>query len=180
MKAKKAVRFAGRVAAAGAGVAGVSYAACIAFAWLRYGHPKHPSAEERDWLLDRFMPLYEVVERHSSHVRAPASTTFFAACETGLEDSAIVRAVFRTRELVLGSKPIHGDRPRGLLALTKSLGWGVLAEEPRREVVMGAVTQPWEADVLFRALPGHEFGAFHDPGFVKIAWTLRVEPTGSE
>jgi len=43
---------------------------------------------------------------------------------------------------------------------------------------MGAVTQPWKADVVFRGLPAEEFAAFHEPDYVKIAWTLRVEPVG--
>jgi hypothetical protein len=44
---------------------------------------------------------------------------------------------------------------------------------------MGAVTQPWKADVVFRALPPERFAAFAEPGYVKIAWTLRADPTGS-
>jgi hypothetical protein len=66
----------------------------------------------------------------------------------------LVRAIFKTREVVLGSEPDALARPRGLLALTKSIGWGVLAEIPGREVVMGAVTQPWYADVVFRGSRG--------------------------
>ena len=31
-------------------------------------------------------------------------------------------------------------RPKGLLAQTTLLGWGVLAEKPGREIVVGAVT----------------------------------------
>jgi len=49
---------------------------------------------------------------------------------------------------------------------------------PDREIVVGAVTKPWEADVTFRGLPPEEFAAFHEPGFVKIAWTLRADPVG--
>jgi hypothetical protein len=41
---------------------------------------------------------------------------------------------------------------------------------------MGAVTKPWEANVTFRALPPEEFAAFNEPGYVKIAWTLRADP----
>jgi hypothetical protein len=41
---------------------------------------------------------------------------------------------------------------------------------------MGAVTQPWKAKVVFRALPPDEFAAFNDPGYVKIVWTLRADP----
>jgi len=41
---------------------------------------------------------------------------------------------------------------------------------------MGAVTQPWYADVVFRPLPPDQFAAFNEPGYVKIAWTLRADP----
>ena len=59
------------------------------------------------------------------------------------------------------------------------IGWGVLAEEPDRELVMGAITQPWHADVTFERLPPDEFAAFTTPGYAKIAWTLAVEPRGA-
>ncbi len=71
-------------------------------------------------------------------------------------------------------------RPRELLPLVQSLGWGVLKEVPGREVVVGAVTKPWEANVVFRALPPDDFAKFHEPGWVKIAWTLRADPVGAE
>jgi hypothetical protein len=41
---------------------------------------------------------------------------------------------------------------------------------------MGAVTQPWLADVVFRPLPPEQFSRFDEPGYVKIAWTLRADP----
>jgi hypothetical protein len=41
---------------------------------------------------------------------------------------------------------------------------------------MGAVTRPWEANVTFRALPPEQFAAFNEPGYVKIAWTIRADP----
>ena len=56
------------------------------------------------------------------------------------------------------------------------MGWGVLAEVPGREIVVGAVTKPWEPNVVFRALPPEQFASFNEPGFVKIAWTLRADP----
>jgi hypothetical protein len=45
---------------------------------------------------------------------------------------------------------------------------------------MGAVTQPWQANVVFRPLPPAEFAAFNKPGYVKIAWTLRADPDGAD
>ena len=53
----------------------------------------------------------------------------------------------------------------------------MLAEEPDREIVMGAVTQPWYADVVFRPVPPDEFVTFNKPDFVKIVWTLRADAT---
>lgn len=159
------------------GTAAAAYAAYVGVAWLRYGHPSRSTPENADPLLDRFMRNYDVADRHQVRVCAAAETTFEAACQVDLLRSPIARAIFRTREIILGSTPDRAQRPGGLLAATKSLGWGVLAEVPGREVVMGAVTKPWEADVVFRALPPDEFAAFHEPGYVKIAWTLRADPT---
>ena len=45
---------------------------------------------------------------------------------------------------------------------------------------MGAVTQPWLADVVFRALSPEMFREFREPGYVKIAWTLRADPGGED
>ncbi|MFN0103917.1 MAG: hypothetical protein ACKV2U_17765 [Bryobacteraceae bacterium] len=128
------------------------------------------------------MPISEVTDRHAIRVAAPAEITLPAAIECDLADSAIVRAVFKGREAIFGSEVERPPAPRGLVAQVKSIGWGVLAEVPGREIVLGAVTRPWEADVVFRAIPPGEFANFHEPGYAKIAWTLRADPiaaTGS-
>jgi hypothetical protein len=65
---------------------------------------------------------------------------------------------------------------RSGLCQASAWGWGVLAEMPGREIVFGAVTQPWLTNPVFRALAPGEFEAFHEPGYVKIAWTLRADP----
>jgi hypothetical protein len=124
------------------------------------------------------MPRYEVVERHHIHVEAPAEIAFTAATEMDLQQSPVIRAIFRARERIMGSHAARGPVPRGLLAQTQAIGWGVLAEVPGREIVMGAVTQPWLADVVFQALPPDTFAAFDEPDYVKIVWTLRCDPIG--
>jgi hypothetical protein len=165
--------------AAGAGVAGAAYAAYVADTWLRYGQPRRARGGAKDALLDTFMPDYDVGERHEIAVAAPADETFAAAEEMELDSSPVVRALFRARDVILGSKPETTWRPKGLLEQMKSMGWGVLAERPGREIVVGGVTKPWEANPVFRALPPNEFAAFVEPDFVKIAWTLRASPEPS-
>jgi len=132
--------------------------------------------DERDDLLDRFMPHYEVVERHRIRVSAPADVTFAAACDQDLFAMPLVRLIVSARERILGATPAARPQSRGLLAATRSLGWGELAAVAGREIVMGAVTRPWEPNVIFHALPPDQFAAFAEPGFVKIAWTLRADP----
>jgi len=158
------------------GLAVTGYAAYVGVAWYRYGLAAAPVSDETDALLDDFMPEYEVAERHHVRVAAPAEITLSAAAETDLQQSPIIRGIFNLRVLVLGADPDEVTRPRGLLAQTTSLGWGVLAEKPGREIVVGAVTQPWMANVVFRGLPPDDFRAFHEPGYVKIVWTLRADP----
>lgn len=165
-----------------AGALALAAGACagyVSVTWLRYGHAAPSSGDDADPLLDQFMPVYDIVERHHINLAAPADVTFAAACETDFQQSPAIRAIFKTREKILGSEPDVTPRPRGLLAMTKSIGWGVLAEVPGHEVIMGAVTKPWEANVEFRPLPPDQFATFNEPGYVKIAWTLRADPTSA-
>jgi hypothetical protein len=159
------------------GIAAGAYVAYAGVTWHRYGRPTPANAADADPLLDHVMPVYDVAERHHIHVAAPADVTFAEACDMDLQQSAIVRTIFRAREVILRSEPDTRPRPRGLLAWTKSLGWGVLAEVRGREVVMGAVTKPWDANVVFRLLSPDAFSTYSEPGYVKIAWTLRADAT---
>ena len=161
-----------------AGVAAGAYAAYVGLTWLRYGHPAQPRGAEEDLLLDSFLPRYDVVERHHVRVHAPAATTLDAARHVDLFNVPLVRAIFKGRELLLGSRPDERPQPRGLLAQVRAIGWEVLAEIPDREIVIGAVTKPWEPDVTFRGVAPGSFAAFAEPDYVKIAWTLRADPVG--
>lgn len=175
-----APRFVRRMIGGGAalvGAAAASYAAYVACAWLRYGHAPSPPTGEEDTLLDRFMPQYDVVERHQIAVAAPAEVTFAASMDLSLEDSPVIRAIFKAREWVLRATPPADTTRRSLVEITRSLGWVVLAEVPGHELVMGAVTKPWQADVVFRGVPADQFAAFAEPDYVKIVWTLRADAT---
>ena len=178
MNPKQFAQLATKWATAAVGAAAVSYGTYAGVTWLRYGTKKRADHEETDVLLDLFMPGFEVVDRHHVRVAAPPEVTLAAATDIDLESCPVIRGIFKGRELILRSKPDKTIRPRGLLAEMKSLGWGTLAELPGREIVMGAVTKPWEANPVFRALPPDEFASFQEPGYVKIVWTLHANPVG--
>ena len=179
MKATSTVGVAVGGIAAGAALAALGYAAFAGSAWTHYGHAvRARRTDEQDPVLDGFMPLYDVVERHQIRVAAPADVTIGVARDLDLSDCRLVQAIFRGRELMLGATPPPRGvaEPPGLLATALRLGWGVLSEHTGREIVMGAVTKPWEPNPVFRDLLPRDFAAFVEPGFVKIAFTLRADP----
>jgi hypothetical protein len=90
-------RAAGQWLSMSAGVAAAAYATYAGVTWLRYGHASSPAPENQDPLLDRFMPAYDIAERHHVRVAAPADITFMAACETDLQESPIARVIFRAQ-----------------------------------------------------------------------------------
>lgn len=170
----RAFKRAGLIAGGGAGAAALIGLGYVGTTWARYGRS---SAEPRNLLLDRFMPVYEVREVHQTRVSAPADVTYAAVEALDFQRSPLVKAIFRGREILMGSKA--DARPsQPFLQEVRSLGWRVLAEQPNRYVVMGAVTQPWKPDVIFRGLSPEEFAAFNEPGYAKIVWTIAVEPDG--
>src|SRR4030095_14736029 len=91
MLTRTPVRSAMRAAGAVGGLAAGAYAASVVLSWARYGR----SGQEPDELLDRFLPDYDVVERHEIRVGAPAAITLAAAQEFDLAGSAAIRAIFK-------------------------------------------------------------------------------------
>ena len=87
-----------------------------------------------------------------------------------LQASPVIKGIFWLRAVptLLRGQPFGRRGPRGLLEETLALGFGVLAEIPDREVVVGTYTQPWHQLVTFHPLPPEQFAAFDAPGYVKI------------
>lgn len=164
--------------ACSAGLLGGAYAAYAGWTWLRFGHATPAPTDDQDALLDGFMPTYDIVERHHARVVAPAAVTFAAACAADLEQSAVVRAIFRARQLSMrGRGSVRAARAAGVVQAMQAIGWRVLAETPGRELIFGAVTRPWEANVVFRSIAAEQFASFGEPDYVKIVWTLRADPS---
>jgi hypothetical protein len=162
-----------RVALLLVGVFVGGWAAWALVSWARYGRDAGTQSGSR---AEQFVPDYEVVELFRRRVHAPAPLTLSVARSTSLTSSALIRGIFRARELMMRS---HIDKPfpaGGVVDQMLTLGWSMLDSAPRREIVLGAVTQPWRGDVVFRALPPGEFIAFHEPGFVKIVVVIAADP----
>ena len=129
--------------------------------------------------LDAFIPRPDVQERLHTTIRAPASVVLEEATNLDLQALPLVRLTFRLREVLMRAAPTTVSRkPQGLLAETRSLGWGTLVQQPARLIVCGAVCRPWQADVVFTPIPPDAFASYAEPDQVKIAWTLEAESIG--
>lgn len=162
------------------GITLATYGAYVGFTWLRYGHAKPSSRDEVDAILDQFMPTYDIAIQDDTPVEAPAAIIQQVASRTDIQRLAVARALFNARARVLGGgqaeTETESEHPRTLLAWMRSIGWIVLAEIPDREVVVGAITRPWEANPVPRIVTPAEFAAFHEPGYVKIATAWGATP----
>src|SRR6476659_267894 len=97
--------------------AGIVYLALSGLTYIRYGDTGQ-SPNESDALLDKYMPPYEVVERHRISVAAPAGLTYDVAAEIDPDDSTLIRAIFKTRAFFIGDTADTVARPHGIVPLT--------------------------------------------------------------
>ena len=176
MDARRIVKTAGEGLLVGGAIAAAGYAALVVVNRARYGNAKDSAGAAEDSVLDRYIPSPEVAEHHEIEIAAPAAVVMAAAKSMELLESPMIRAIIRARELALGGAPDQRPHPQMLYDQMISIGWVVLSEYAGREIVFGAVTQPWVAAPTFRSIPADQFRAFSEPGFVKIVWTLRADP----
>lgn len=156
--------------------AAAAYAVYAGSSWFDFGRPKRdepPAAAVVS--LDRFLPLYDISQRHETTVKAPAPMTFAAARNLDLSRSAAVRLVLQSQKLFLGGRGAALQR-RPFLDQVHAMGWSLLADVPGRAMVFGAVTRPWETNMRFRPIAPEQFSGFQERGWAKIIWTLEVDP----
>jgi len=132
-------------------------------------------------LIEQFIPTSDVRMRHEIVVHAPADLVFRVAEEFDLQAVPLGRAIFWLRGKLMGARAAAAPRRvLGLVEETKRIGWRELARRPGRELVMGAATQPWLADVTFSPIAPDQFAGYAERDRVKIAWTIEAVPVEPE
>jgi hypothetical protein len=180
MAASRIIKTAAKGAFVGGAVAAAGYAALVVLNRATYGDAKRSAQAAKDSVLDQFIPEPDVAEHHEIEINAPVDVVMATARSLELTQSPMIRAIFRARELALGGEPDRRPHPTALYDQMRSIGWVVLSERAGREIVFGAVTQPWVASPIFRSIPPEQYRDFSEPGYVKIVWTLRADPLGDK
>lgn len=133
--------------------------------------------------LDRVAPAPGLIEIDEVDLAGPPARAWEVVRHDDLGDSPLVRTLFAVRTLParLAGKTVtdHGLRLDDLNSDADHPGFQLLAEEPGREVVIGAIGKVWHLEIPFVHVADAEaFRSFSDPGFVKVAWAIRVAPLG--
>ena len=143
-------------------------------------------------LMDRFLPRYNFAVVHADVVRAPPAQCYRAAGELDLFRAPLVRALLGIRGLPQRvASTLRGRGTRTTLDASRrtfrlrdmvDLGWIPLGETPGVEMVLGQVSRPWKGVAVSTHVPTtpEQFMSFDEPGFAKIATSLRVDPYGSD
>jgi hypothetical protein len=134
-------------------------------------------------LLDRVAPAPALVEIDEVDLAVPPSRAWEVVRHEDLGESPLVRALFAVRTLPdrLAGRTSHELTLRldDLKSSTAHPGFQVLVEDEGREVVIGAIGKVWHLEIPFVHVSDAEaFRAFAEPGFVKVAWAIRVAPLG--
>jgi hypothetical protein len=89
-----------------------------------------------------------------------------------LRRSAIARLLFAIRTFSPEEMSLSLD---DLRSTPERPGFQVLIDLPPHEVVVGAIGKVWQADIPFlHVADADEFAAVSAPGWVKVAWTIRL------
>lgn len=143
-------------------------------------------------LLDQFLPSFDYAVVHAQVFRTSAARCSSAASELDLFQAPLVRTLIDIRALpqcVAGT--LRGLGAAATPAASRrtfrvrdmvGLGWILLGETPGVEMVLGQVGRPWKGVATSARAPttAEQFTAFGEPGFAKIAASLRTDPYGND
>ena len=132
-------------------------------------------------LLDRLIPVPQLVEVHRVDVGTVPGRAWNAVRHGDLADTRAARALFRLRTL---AERLVGGAPAELALRIDDLasspgrpGFQRLAETPGEEVALGAIGKVWRLRIPFvHVADAASFARFDAPGYVKVAWAIRVRP----
>lgn len=132
-------------------------------------------------LLEALSPTPRKLELDHVDLALPVERAWELVRHGDLGRSPLVRALFLLR--TLPSRAAHEAVTLtidGLTSRPEHPGFQILGEAPF-EVVVGAIGKVWQPDIPFVHVPdGAAFAAFSEPDYVKVCWSLRVEPRGQD
>jgi hypothetical protein len=122
-------------------------------------------------LIDRLLPHCDFVERHSIVVRASPERIYEVIRRGNLTHHPIVRALLSLRGLGRTRKQFNLDSFLGA-------GFGLLAEDPPNEIVLGIQGPFWKPNCKLHVVDAESFRTNVPDGVARAAWNFTIESDG--
>ncbi len=136
-------------------------------------------------LIDKYLPKWDVRERHSIVVPAPLETTYAAIMTADLAHGTIVRSLLLLRALPAAllrrrTMDISSARREAVtLAAFEQRGFRVLEECRPDELVIGLEGKFWTMDGCLKTPDADAFRSIPPaPGSARAVWNFRIEEIG--
>lgn len=135
----------------------------------------------RGMRLDEFAPVYQFNEVHTVRVSAPRARVYEAVKVVSADEILLFRSLTWIRRLGRRGPESILNPPEHLpiLAVATRSGFVLLAEEPEREIVLGAVVLAPRSSHSRRRLVPDDFKDFREPGFALATMNFLVEDEGA-
>src|SRR5258708_1086665 len=126
-------------------------------------------------LLDSFAPNPDVVETHSIDIAASREVFYQGLWTTDIGGSIVIKLLLALRSLP--EFVLHGSRPRNSEVNLQTLidsGFGVLAEKPGEEVVLGVTGRFWRPTGNLSPFRREDFDQPMPPESFRGVWNFSV------
>jgi hypothetical protein len=136
----------------------------------------------RRMLIDSFAPNPDAVERHRISINASPEVVYHALQTADLGGSLIIKALMGLRslpEFVLRRRHLPARDQKITLQTLVDAGFGMLAEDPGQEIVLGIVGRFWKPTGNVLPFDREAFDRPVQPGTAQGVWNFRVEPAES-
>ncbi len=136
-------------------------------------------------ILDRVIPAPRLRETDSVDLAMTPEQAWAAVRHENLAGSPLINMLFAIRtlpgQLARREKPGVSAQVRvdDLVSAPGKPGFQILGENPPHELAVGAIGKVWHLDIPFIHVAGPgAFAAFDAPGYIKVAWAIRLAPLG--
>jgi hypothetical protein len=121
-------------------------------------------------LIDDFLPIYDVSERHCIKVHAAIDEVYDAVWRLDISRTKLTMLLFRLRGIPAGSFAPNCFTLEDFLKMRFIL----LGDKPNEELLLGLVGRFWTASGELRRLDAEGFRSFKEQGYAKAVWNFSL------
>lgn len=134
--------------------------------------------------LDRLLATPQLLQIDEVDLALPPARVWELVRHGNLARSPLVRALFALRTFPARLAGLDSESPHLRIDELRSSvdrpGFQLLVDDPQRELAVGAIGKVWQPSIAFVHVPdAASFTSFSQADYVKVAWSIRLEPLGA-